>query len=38
MSDTFTIERPDYLADSAWEALCEGIERYVEDWEEWEDE
>jgi hypothetical protein len=38
MSDTFTIERPEYLSDSAWEALCEGVERYVEEWEEWEDE
>jgi histone H3/H4 len=38
MSDTFTIERPEYLSDSAWEALCEAVERYVEEWEEWEDE
>jgi len=34
MSDALTIERPEYLSDSAWEALCEAIELYVEEWEE----
>jgi hypothetical protein len=32
--DTFIIEKPEYLSDSGWEALCEAIELYVEEWEE----
>lgn len=45
MSNTFIIERPGHLSDSAWEALCEAIELYVEEWgedeedeDEWEED
>jgi hypothetical protein len=37
-NDTFIIERPEYLSDSGWEALCEALEFYVEEWEEEEEE
>jgi hypothetical protein len=38
MNNEFVIERPDEMSDSSWEALCEAIDRYVEEWEEYEDD
>jgi hypothetical protein len=38
MSDTFTVFRPEGISDSSWEALMDALERYAEEWDEYEDE
>lgn len=36
--DKFEYERPEYLSDSAWEALCDALQLYADEWEDEEDE
>lgn len=36
MSDTFTVFRPEGISDSSWEALMDALERYAEEWDEYE--
>jgi hypothetical protein len=38
MSDTFLVFRPEGISDSSWEALMDALERYAEEWDEYEDE
>ena len=31
--ETFVWERPEDMSDSSWEALCQALELYAEEWE-----
>lgn len=33
MSDNFILERPDEMTDSSWEALCDALQLYADEWE-----
>ncbi len=38
MSDNFIYERPEEMSDASWEALCDALELYADEWEEEEEE
>ena len=37
MSDNFILERPEDISDASWEALCDALYLYAEEWEDEED-
>jgi hypothetical protein len=38
MREVFEYERPEDMSDSSWEALCDALALYAEEWEEEGDE
>jgi hypothetical protein len=38
MNNEFVLARPDGISDSSWEALCDALAFYAEEWDDSEDE
>jgi hypothetical protein len=36
--ETFELTRPDGISDSSWEALCDALELYAAEWDDYETE
>ena len=38
MSDDFILVRPEGITDSSWEALCDALELYAAEWDDYDSE
>ena len=34
MNDNFILERPENMSDPSWEALCDALQLYADEWED----